>query len=184
MQTKNAQELKTVPEGYTTVTSWVISPSTADLIEFMKSTFNAEEIPNSRLKNAEGAIIHAVVKIGNAMIMLFDSRKGWSPSPAFLSVYVGDIEETYQKCLQFGAIPVTEITTLWFGEKVCRILDPLGNLWWINQRVDEVDLTDPEEVKKRSTTQEAIKGIDYIQKSLDEAMKRQAKFLIDKYSSR
>jgi PhnB protein len=65
---------------------------------------------------------------------------------------------------------------LWFGEKVCRILDPFGNLWWINQRTEEVDLTNPEEVKKRSITLEAVNGIKYIQKSLDEAMKSQKKF--------
>ena len=75
-----------------------------------------------------------------------------------------DIEQTYKKSIQIGGISVTNITTLWFGEKVCRILDPFGNLWWINQRVEEVDLSNSEEVKKRSTTPEAISGIEYIQK--------------------
>ena len=75
-----------------------------------------------------------------------------------------DIEQTYKKSIQIGAMSVTNITTLWFGEKVCRILDPFGNLWWINQRVEEVDLSNSEEVKKRSTTPEAISGIEYIQK--------------------
>lgn len=69
-----------------------------------------------------------------------------------------------------GGISVTEITTLWFGERVCRLIDPFGNLFWINERVKEVDFTDPE-VRKISQTPEAIQGIFYIQKSLDEAMK-------------
>jgi PhnB protein len=71
---------------------------------------------------------------------------------------------------------VTEITTLWFGERVCRVLDPFGNLFWINERVRMVDFTDPE-VSKISQTPEAIQGISYIQKSLDEAMKMQYEIL-------
>ena len=180
MQNKEQKKVKTIPDNYTSVTPWIISSSSADLIEFLQKSFDAVEIPHSRLKNENGAIIHVVVKIGDAMIMLFDSRDGWALSPGFLNLYVEDIEQTYKKSLQFGAISVTDITTLWFGEKVCRILDPFGNLWWINQRVEEVDLTDPEEVKKRSTTPEAVSGIAYIQKSLDEAMKSQKDFFKNK----
>jgi PhnB protein len=180
MQNKESQKIKTVPENYTSVTPWIISPSSADLIEFLNNAFGAVEIPHSRLKNEDGVIIHVVVKIGNAMVMLFDSREGWAPTPSFLNLYVEDIEKAYQKSIQLGATSVTDITTLWFGEKVCRILDPFGNLWWINQRVEEVDLTNPEEVKKRSTTQEAMNGIKYIQKSLDEAMKSQKTFFKNK----
>jgi uncharacterized glyoxalase superfamily protein PhnB len=169
-------KINTVPDNYTSVTPWIISSSSADLIEFLKAAFNAEEIPNSRIKNEEGIIIHVVVKIGNAMVMLFDSRADWGPTPAFLNLYVEDIEKVYQKALSIGATSVTDITTLWFGEKVCRILDPFGNLWWINQRVEEVDFTKPEEIGKRASTPEAIDGIAYIQKSLDEALKAQKAF--------
>lgn len=176
MQSKEQKKLKTIPDNYTSVTPWIISRSSADLIEFLEKAFDAVEIPHSRLKNEDEVIIHVVVKIGNAMVMLFDSREGWASSPAFLNLYVEDIEQTYKKCIELGATSVTNITTLWFGEKVCRILDSFGNLWWINQRIEEVDLTNPDEVKKRSTTAEAISGIRYIQKSLDEAMKSQKGF--------
>jgi len=180
MQNNKGQKIKTVPDNYTSVTPWIISQSSADLIEFLKNAFDAEEIPNSRIKNEDGVIIHVVVKIGNAMVMLFDSRDGWEPTPSFLNLYVEDIEEAYQKSIQLGATSVTDITALWFGEKVCRILDPFGNLWWINQRIEEVDFTKPEEIEQKSSTPEALKGIEYIQKSLDEAMKSQKNFLNNK----
>jgi hypothetical protein len=73
------------------------------------------------------------------------------------------------------------MTTLWFGEKVCRVLDPFGNLWWINERVEEVDFTNPEELGRRATTPDAIKGIAYIQQSLNEALLTQKSFFRDKY---
>ncbi|WP_374757503.1 VOC family protein [Dyadobacter arcticus] len=50
-----------------------------------------------------------------------------------MNLYVEDVERTYQKALKHGAKSMTEITTLWFGEKVCRILDPFSNVWWIHQ---------------------------------------------------
>ena len=171
-----AKKLNIVPENYTTVTPWIISPSSAKLIEFLKEAFDAEEIPHSRITNEEGAIIHVVVKIGNALIMLFDSRDGWPQTPSFLNLYVEDVEAVYQKSIKLGAKSVTDITGLWFGEKVCRILDPFGNLWWINQRIEEIDFNKPEEIERIASTPEAVQGIAYIQESLDEALKTQKRF--------
>jgi PhnB protein len=176
MQNNKAQKIKTVPENYTSVTPWIISRSSADLIHFLQAAFDAEEIPGSRIVNDEGVIIHVVVKIGDALVMLFDSREGWAPTPSFLNLYVEDIEKVYQKAIRLGAASVTDITALWFGEKVGRILDPFGNLWWINQRIAEIDFTKPEEIGQRASTPEAVKGIEYIQKSLDEALRSQKKF--------
>ena len=176
MQNKDKQPVKIVPENYTSVTPWIISSSSANLIAFMEEAFGAEEVPNSRIYNEEGGIIHVVVKVGNALVMLFDSRKDWGPTPTFLNLYVEDVEKVYQKAIDLGATSVTNITTLYFGERVCRILDPFGNLWWINQRIEEIDYTKPEEIGRRAATPEAVKGIEYIQRSLDEALKTQKRF--------
>jgi len=178
MKNSNAQKIKTVPNGYTTVTPWIISASSVSLVEFLEAAFDAEEIPNSRITNEAGIIIHVVVRIGDAMVMLFDSREDWAPTPSFLNLYVKDIDQVYHKALQLGATSVTEITTLYFGEKVCRILDPFGNLWWINQRIEEIDFTKPEEIGQRAAAPEAIKAIAYIQASLDEALKAQKSFFL------
>lgn len=175
-------QIKAIPNGYTAVTPWIISPSTADLITFLTAAFDAWEIPNSRITNAEGIIIHSVVKIGDALVMLFDAREGWNPTPAFLNLYVSDIQRTYDRALTQGAQSVTTVTTLWFGEKVCRILDPFGNLWWINERVEEVDSTNTEELGRRATTPDAIKGIAYIQQSLNEVLLAQKAFFKDKHN--
>ncbi|WP_031529531.1 VOC family protein [Dyadobacter crusticola] len=173
METSKAVNI--TPEGYTAITPWIISPSSEKLIVFLKDAFDAQEIPNSRITNDVGQIIHVVVKIGDAHVMLFDAREGWAATPTFLNLYVTDIEKTYRRSLELGAQSVTDITLLWFGAKVCRILDPFGNLWWINQRVEEVDFTNPE-IAKRAATPEAKEGIAYIQRSLDKALKAQKAF--------
>ena len=176
MSDQKSKQISTVPNGYTAVTPWIISPSSADLIIFLHEAFGAEEVPNSRITNEEGIIIHVVVKIGDALVMLFDARKDWPSTPAYLNLYVENVEEAYQKALESGATSVTDITTLWFGEKVCRIIDPFGNLWWLNERVEDIDFTKPEEVGRRASTQEAVAGIAYIQQSLDHALKIQKEF--------
>lgn len=179
MNNSQTPKIKPVPDQYTSVTPWIISPSSASLIDFLKAAFAAEEVPNSRITNEAGIIIHAVVRIGDAIVLLFDSREGWGPTPSFLNLYVEDVESTYRKALKLGSISVTKVTELWFGEKVCRILDPFGNLWWLNQRVEEVDFTDPH-IGQRASTAEAIAGIGYIQQSLNEAMLTQKNYFESK----
>ncbi|MFD2936200.1 VOC family protein [Spirosoma flavum] len=179
MNADQTPKIKTVPDHYTTVTPWLISPSSALVIDFMQAAFGAQEVPNSRITNNTGVVIHVVVRLGDAMLQLFDTRPGWGPTPSLLNLYVDDIEQAYQKALALGATSVTAITELWFGEKVCRILDPFGNLWWINQRIEDVDFTNPE-IGKRASTPEAIAGISYIQQSLDEAMLAQKHFFATK----
>ncbi len=177
---KQEKKISVVPENYSAVTPWIISPSTERQIDFIVKAFVGELIPNSIIKNEQGAIIHAVAKIGDAMINLFDSKENWAPTPTFLNLYVSDVEKAYNDALDLGAKSVTDITTLWFGEKVCRILDPFGNLWWLNERVEEVDFTDMETIQARATMPDAIAGIVYIQSSLNDAMLAQKNFFAKK----
>jgi len=67
--------VKAIPAGYTTVTPWLISRDTPRLIEFVKQAFGAIEL--SRLTRADGRVGHAEVRIGDAVVMLFDTPPGW-----------------------------------------------------------------------------------------------------------
>jgi PhnB protein len=127
---------KNPPEGYTTVTPWIISPDTAAVIDYMRRAFDAVEI--ARVVGEDGSIGHAEVRIGDAIVMLFDSRPGWPATPAFLRLYVDDAEATHRKAVEAGGTSVTEVTHLAFGDKVGRVRDPFGNLWWIQTRVEEL----------------------------------------------
>lgn len=174
MSTKS-NGINIIPNGYTAVTPWIISQSTEKTIAFLEAVFDAKEVSNSKIINENGVVIHAVVKVGDAMLMLFDSNESWGPTPSYLNFYVKDVEKAYSEALKLGAVSVTDITTLWFGERVCRILDPFGNLFWINERIEELDFTSPENAQ-RAATVEAIKGITYIQETLHNALKTQKEF--------
>jgi hypothetical protein len=100
--------------------------------------------------------------------MMFDAREGWPDTPAFLRLYVADGDAAYQRALQAGATSVTAMTSLFFGDQVGRVRDPLGNIWWIQAHVEDVD---PAELARRPPDQAAAGALRYVEDSLAEAMR-------------
>ncbi|HEX5993236.1 MAG TPA: VOC family protein [Thermomicrobiales bacterium] len=149
-----------VPEGYHTVTPWVISRDTAELIKFVTAAFGAEEI--ARVHNEDGSIGHAEVRIGDSVVMMFDAKSDWPDTPTFLRLYVPDGDAAFRRALEAGATVVTDMTHLFWGDRVGRVRDPLGNLWWIQERVEEVT---PEEMERRAGEQRWIDAMAYVQGS-------------------
>lgn len=136
-QSASKRAIRPIPHGYTSVTPWIISPNAAELIDFLKAAFGAVEL--ARLVGEDGTIGHAEVRIGNAVAMMFDKRKHWRKTPAFLRLYVEDGDETFRRAIAAGATAVTEMTHLAWGDRVGRVRDMQGNLYWIQERVEEVD---------------------------------------------
>jgi len=155
-----------VPPGYHAVTPWVITRDTARLIEFAKQAFGAAEL--ARIPGPAGGIGHAEVRIGDSVVMMFDAPAGWPDTPAFLRLYVEDGDAAYRRALQAGAAPVTVMTTLFFGDRVGRIRDPLGNIWWIQAHVEDVD---PAELARRPIDQAEAEALRYVEESLAGALR-------------
>ncbi len=61
--------------------------------------------------------------------MMFDAASGWPPTPGFLRLYVDDADEVHDQAAAAGGTLVTEVTHLFFGDRVGRVRDPLGNIW-------------------------------------------------------
>lgn len=154
------------PPGYGTVTPWIISPDTARLIDFTKAAFGAREL--ARVPGPDGEIGHAEVRIGDSVVMMFDTRDGWPDTPAFLRLYVADADTAYERALAAGATPVTAVTGLFFGDRVGRVRDPLGNIWWIQEHTEDVD---PAELARRPRDPAAAEALRYVETSLDTAMR-------------
>ena len=158
MTVANQSRVQPVPEGYHTVTPWIISRDTAQLIEFVKAAFGAEEI--ARVVGDDGSIGHAEVRIGDSVVMMFDAKPHWPDTPAFLRLYVADGDSVFRQALQAGATSVTEMTHLFWGDRVGRVRDLFGNLWWIQTRIEDVSL---EEMERRSAEKEWVDAMDYVQ---------------------
>ena len=134
-----------IPEGYGTVTPFVVVKGAAAYIDFTERAFDAVEL--ARVER-DGVIGHAEVRIGDSIVMLFDSKPDWPWTPAFLRLYVPDTDAAFEQALAAGASPVSRPGDLPWGDRGSRVRDPFGNLWWIMTRVE--DLTEEEQGRRWS----------------------------------
>ncbi|MDN3241690.1 VOC family protein [Glycomyces tritici] len=148
----------TVPEGYGTVTPWIVTSDTARVIDFIKDAFDGEEL--GRVEMPPGRIGHAEVRIGTSIVMLFDTPFSVD-TPAMLRLYVEDAEATLKRAVDAGATLVTPLTDVQaWGDRVARLRDPLGNLWWLQERVEAPE---PEEAMRRMEEPKYVKAMEQTQ---------------------
>jgi PhnB protein len=162
-----ASSPKSVPQGYGTVTPWIISEDSAKLIRFLEQAFGAKEKAGSRMLNKQGGVDHVEVQIGDSTIMLFDSHESWPVTPAFIRLFLEDADQAYERALAAGATPVTQVTELFWGDRVGRVRDPLGNIWWLQTHVRDVAA---EEMQKRMQDPAQIGAMQYVQQSLSDEL--------------
>ena len=144
-----------VPEPYGTVCPWVITSDTAAFIDFASEAFGAKEI--ARVVNPDGAIGHAELFIGESVVLAFDSRPHWPTTPAFLRIYVDDADAAFERAVKAGGEPVTPLNDTPWGDRAGRVRDPQGNLWWVMERREEVDL---DELNRRWTEPKYIEMME------------------------
>jgi uncharacterized glyoxalase superfamily protein PhnB len=160
------QEVK-VPPRYARVNAWVISNDTDAEVRFLTTAFGGVETPGSRMLDPDGDVGHVEVEIGDSVIMLFDAKPGWPPTPAHLRVYVADAAAVAERASLAGARVVTQPTLLAFGERVARVRDPQGHLWWLHEVVEEVT---PAELASRFADPAALEAMAYVQRTLREEL--------------
>jgi PhnB protein len=134
--TKPARDPR-VPEPYGTVCPWVITRDTGRWIDFVTAALDAKEI--ARVTNEDGSIGHAEVFVGESVVLAFDSRPHWPPTPAYLRIYVADADATVERMVRAGGEVVTALDDMPWGDRTARVRDPLGNLWWVMARMEDVD---------------------------------------------
>lgn len=156
-----------VPPRYARVNPWVISPDSDAEVDFLVSVFGAVETPGSRILDADGDIGHVEVELGDTVIMLFDSKPEWPSTPAHLRVYVDDVAATVGRAVEAGARVVTRPTPLAFGERVARVRDPQGHLWWLHEWVEDVA---PDEIGSLFADPAAQEAMTYVQRTLREEL--------------
>jgi PhnB protein len=154
------EKVSPIPDGYHSVTPWIIGKDTAGLIEFLKAAFDAVEL--GRMADEQGNIGHAEVRIGDSVVMMFD-KPDWPPTPAFLRLYVDDTHATIEKAVAAGATVVTRPTHLFWGDLVGRVSDPFGNLYWVQTRIEIVD---EDEMMRRMSDEKFMSAMQYVQGAL------------------
>jgi PhnB protein len=134
-----------IPDGYHTVTPYLVVQGVPALIDFLKQAFDAQEI--MRIPRPDGAIMHAEVRIGDSAVMMGEAMGEFQPMPGSIHLYVNDADATYQRALQAGATSIMEPADQFYGDRSAGVVDPVGNRWWIATHQEDVP---PEELARRA----------------------------------
>lgn len=142
-----------IPEGYHSVTPYLILKDAAAAIEFYKKALGAVEL--YRMEAPGGKIGHAEIKIGDSPVMLADeypdmgykgpeSLGGTSVS---LMVYVADVDKIYPRAIAAGGKELRPLQNQFYGDRSGTLSDPFGHVWTISSHVEDVS---EEEMAKRA----------------------------------
>ena len=137
--------VRPIPEGYHSVTPYLVVRDVEDLLEFAGRAFGAEVI--ERMARADGAITHAEFRIGDSIIMAGLARDEASRMPAMLYVYLADVDAAHSRAVEAGGTSISKPADQFYGDRVAAVSDQLGNQWWMATHVEDVS---PEELQKRA----------------------------------
>ena len=143
--------VKPIPEGYHTVTPYLIIGGAAKAIEFYKQAFGASEL--MRLDHGD-KIGHAEIKIGDSHIMLADEYPDMGNrgplalggTPVGIALYVPNADEVFKRAVDAGAKVERPLQDQFYGDRSGTIIDPFGHKWTIATHIEDVP---PEEIDKR-----------------------------------
>ncbi|MEQ8507182.1 MAG: VOC family protein [Rhodospirillales bacterium] len=144
--------VKPIPDGYTTVTPYLIIDGVADAIAFYEKAFGAKEVMRLPIPGTD-RIAHAEITIGGDHIMLTDANPDWDTKDpkilggitASLSLYVEDADAAQAHAVASGATEKMPVADMFWGDRMGCVVDPFGHQWSFLTHTR--DLTD-EEIQK------------------------------------
>lgn len=142
-----------IPEGYHTVTPYMILQNASNAIDFYKQAFGAIEL--FRSPKPDGRVAHAEIQVGDSRIMLadeFPDMGALSPttiggSPITLMLYVEDVDKFTDRAVAAGAKVTRPIQNQFYGDRLGMVADPFGYNWCIATHIEDVS---PEEIQRRA----------------------------------
>ncbi|WP_437193471.1 VOC family protein [Planctomicrobium sp. SH527] len=141
-----------IPQGFTSVTPYLLCRDADEAIAFYKKAFGAVEV--MRLPGPNGRVGHACLRIGNAAVMLAEPcmedaqnipevSTGTGCSAVTIHLYVDDADSVFQQAINAGASVIMEPQDMFWGDRYARVTDPSGHQWSI--ATQKVEMT-PEEM--------------------------------------
>ena len=135
---------KTPPEGYHSVTPYLIVDDAEGAIAFYAKAFGATE--KMRLPMG-GKIGPAEIIIGDSHIMLSDEwpdRDALGPktrggATSSLMVYVPDVDSAFERAVAAGATVTMPVEDQFWGDRMGAVVDPFGHKWTLGTHIEDVD---------------------------------------------
>ena len=145
--------VKPIPQGYHSVTPYIIVDDAKAAIDFYTRAFGATEVFRMPMGDKIG---HAEIKIGDSHIMLADEfperdirgPKARGGNSSSLMLYVPDVDTTFRRAIDAGARVDgdMEVKNQFYGDKSGTLVDPFGHKWTVATHVQDVA---PEEMQRR-----------------------------------
>lgn len=141
---------KPIPEGYHTVTPYLVVSDSARALDFYAKAFGAKE--KMRMPGPDGRIMHAEFQIGDSMIMLGDevgpnkSPQSLGGSPVSIFLYVNDVDSVFKQAVSAGAKAEMPPQDMFWGDRFGKLTDPFGHDWALATHIEDVT---PEQMKQR-----------------------------------
>ena len=135
--------VRAIPEGYHSVTPYLVIDGAEDAIRFYTQALGATEVLRLPMGDKIG---HAEIRIGDSHVMLSDewpdmdirgpkSRGGATSS---LMVYVEDVDAAFARAVAAGATIERPVEDQFYGDRNGAIVDPFGHRWTISTHVEDV----------------------------------------------
>ena len=137
--------VKPIPDGYNTVTPYLMVRDAAKFIEFMATVFGAKTV--EQLMRPDGKIGHTEIRIGGSMIMLSEASDQHPATPVMLHVYVEDVDAAFDRAVKAGGTVVSKPSNQFYGDRSGGVKEPSGNTIWIATHVEDVT---PDELQRRA----------------------------------
>jgi uncharacterized glyoxalase superfamily protein PhnB len=143
-----AKNVKAVPDGYGTVTPYLLVEDADGMLDYLERAFGARVL--GRHEGADGRVMHAVAQIGDSRIMLGQSSDEWPAFSTMLHLYVEDADAVHRRAIEAGGTSIRDPRDEFYGDRSGGLTDPWGNQWWIATHVEDVS---EEEMAKRMAEQ-------------------------------
>ena len=121
-------------------------------IDYYRAALGAEEI--ERYTDPDGKIVHAMLRLGGAVIAVKDADAGdpapasLGGSPVIMALDVSDADAVAEAMLRGGATVVYPVADQHYGQRGGRLADPFGHLWMISETIEELT---PDQIQERTT---------------------------------
>lgn len=143
--------VKAVPDGYTTITSYIIASDAQAVVDFLVQTFDCERLGTTygpEKPSGGRYIMNAEMRVGTARIMIADAQQGRAEAnPVMLYCYVDDVDAVIERAVAAGGEVIMPPTDMFYGDRHGAVSDPCGNQWFIASRFEDLSEAD---IQKRA----------------------------------
>ena len=150
--------VKAIPDGYHSITPYLMVDGAAGAIAFYKEAFGATEL--FRMADDKGRVGHAELRIGDSVVMLADTQPGATcsgprslgGSSVGLMIYLENVDTVFARALKAGGKSLRPLAHQFYGDRSGTLEDPFGHVWTIATHVEDVP---PQEIERRVAAMKA-----------------------------